>query len=114
MSPTVTGSQVQQPKEDLRGEEGISLGGMTIVRNDADLNQTYQELLAQSMKSGGSGLQDRFRQSQREWINTRDSDCQGAGDGALWARARARCLADYSAKRTAELQRSLNSLRGQE
>jgi len=86
----------------------------SIVQNDADLNQTYQELLAQSMKSGGSGLQDRFRQSQREWINTRDSDCQGAGDGALWARARARCLADYSAKRTAELQRSLNSLRGQE
>jgi uncharacterized protein YecT (DUF1311 family) len=86
----------------------------SIVQNDADLNQTYQELLAQSMKSGGSGLQDRFRQSQREWINTRDSDCQGAGDGALWARARARCLADYSTKRTAELQRSLNSLRGQE
>jgi uncharacterized protein YecT (DUF1311 family) len=86
----------------------------SIVQNDADLNQTYQELLAQSLKSGGSGLQDRFRQSQREWINTRDSECQGAGDGALWARARARCLADYSSKRTAELQRSLNSLRGQE
>jgi len=86
----------------------------SIVQNDADLNQTYQELLAQSLKSGGSGLQDRFRQSQREWINTRDSDCQGSGDGALWARARARCLADYSTKRTAELQRSLNSLRGQE
>ena len=86
----------------------------SIVQNDADLNQTYQELLAQSLKSGGSGLQDRFRQSQREWINTRDSECQGTGDGALWARARARCLADYSTKRTAELQRSLNSLRGQE
>jgi uncharacterized protein YecT (DUF1311 family) len=86
----------------------------SIVQNDADLNQTYQELLAQSLKSGGSGLQERFRQSQREWINTRDSDCQGAGDGALWARARARCLADYSTKRTAELQRSLSSLRGQE
>jgi uncharacterized protein YecT (DUF1311 family) len=86
----------------------------SIVQNDADLNQTYQELLAQSLKSGGSGLQDMFRQSQREWVNTRESDCQGAGDGALWARARARCLADYSTKRTTELQRSLNSLRGQE
>lgn len=84
-----------------------------IVQNDADLNQTYQELLAQSLKSGGSGLQERFRQSQREWINTRDVECQGAGDGALWARARARCLAEYSTKRTAELQRSLNNLRGQ-
>jgi uncharacterized protein YecT (DUF1311 family) len=86
----------------------------SIVANDADLNQTYQELLAQSMKSGGSGLQERFRQSQREWVNTRDVECQGTGDGALWARARARCLADYSNKRTAELRRSLNSLRGQE
>jgi uncharacterized protein YecT (DUF1311 family) len=85
----------------------------SIVANDADLNQTYQELLAQSLKSGGSGLQDRFRQSQREWINTRDAACQGVGDGALWARSRGRCLADYSTRRTAELQRSLNSLRGQ-
>ena len=85
----------------------------SIVQNDADLNQTYQELLAQSRKSGGSGLEERFRQAQREWINTRDSECQGTGDGALWARARGRCLASYSTKRTAELQRSLNSLRGQ-
>jgi uncharacterized protein YecT (DUF1311 family) len=86
----------------------------SIVVNDADLNQTYQELLAQSLKSGGAGLQDRFRQSQREWVNTRDVECQGTGSGALWARARARCLAEYSNKRTAELQRSLNSLRGQQ
>ncbi|MEO8909052.1 MAG: lysozyme inhibitor LprI family protein [Gemmatimonadaceae bacterium] len=85
----------------------------SIVQNDADLNQTYQELLGQARKSGGSGLEDRFRQTQREWINTRDSNCQSAGQGALWARARARCLADYSSKRTAELQRSLSSLRGQ-
>jgi uncharacterized protein YecT (DUF1311 family) len=88
----------------------------SIVQNDADLNRTYQDLLAQARKSGGSDLEDRFRQSQREWVNTRDSDCvnqtQGQG-GALWARARARCLADYSSKRTAELQRNLNSLRGQ-
>jgi uncharacterized protein YecT (DUF1311 family) len=83
------------------------------VQNDADLNRSYQDLLEQSRKSGGAELEDRLRQSQREWINTRDSDCQSAGHGALWARARARCLADYSAKRTAELQRNLNSLRGQ-
>lgn len=88
----------------------------SIVENDADLNRVYQDLLTQARKSGGSDLEDRFQQSQREWVNTRDTDClnqtQGQG-GALWARARARCLADYSAKRTAELQRSLNSLRGQ-
>lgn len=88
----------------------------SIVLNDADLNRTYQELLAQSRKSGGADLEDRFRQSQRDWVNARDSECnqQTSGQGgALWARARARCLADQSAKRTTELQRSLSSLRGQ-
>lgn len=85
----------------------------SIVANDADLNRTYQELIAQSRKSGGADLEERFRQSQREWINQRDSDCTSQGNGKLWARARARCLADYSAKRTAELQRNLSSLRGQ-
>ena len=88
----------------------------SIVANDADLNRTYQELVAQARKSGGPDLEDRFRQSQREWINQRDSDCTAqtqSTDGKLWARARARCLADYSGRRTAELQRNLSSLRGQ-
>jgi len=85
----------------------------SIVQNDADLNRTYQDLLAQSRKSGGPELEERLKQSQRDWINTRDSECQSSGQGALWARVRAHCLADYSAKRTTELQRTLNSLRGQ-
>ena len=85
----------------------------SIVQNDADLNRTYQDLLAQSRKSGGPELEQRFRQAQRDWVNQRDADCRGKGEGALWAKARSRCLADYSAKRTAELQRNLNSLRGQ-
>jgi uncharacterized protein YecT (DUF1311 family) len=87
----------------------------SIVQNDADLNRTYQDLLAQARKSGGPELEDRFKQSQREWVNVRDSECvqRTSDQGALWARARGRCLADYSARRTAELQRTLNSLRGQ-
>jgi uncharacterized protein YecT (DUF1311 family) len=87
----------------------------SIVQNDADLNRVYQDLLDQSRKSGGPDLEERLRQSQREWVNTRDSECtqQTSGTGALWAKARGRCLADYSARRTAELQRNLNSLRGQ-
>jgi uncharacterized protein YecT (DUF1311 family) len=88
----------------------------SIVSNDADLNRTYQELLDQAQKSGGSELQDRFQQSQREWINQRDSDCTSqtpSENGKLWAKARASCLADHSAKRTAELHRNLNNLRGQ-
>jgi uncharacterized protein YecT (DUF1311 family) len=85
----------------------------SIVANDADLNRTYQELIGQAHKSGGADLEDRFRQSQRDWVNQRDADCSSQGNGKLWARTRAKCLADYSAKRTAELQRNLSSLRGQ-
>jgi uncharacterized protein YecT (DUF1311 family) len=87
----------------------------SIVANDADLNRTYQELIEQSRKSGGSELEERFRQSQRDWVNTRDSEClqRAGGEKTFWARARGQCLAEYSTKRTAELQRSLNSLRGQ-
>lgn len=85
----------------------------SIVQNDADLNRTYQDLIAQSKKSGGPELEQRFREAQRDWVNQRDVECRGVGEGALWARARARCLADHSDKRAAELRRSLNSLRGQ-
>ncbi len=88
----------------------------SIVSNDADLNSTYQDLLAQAQKSGGSDLAERFRQSQRDWVNQRDQECRSqtpTGDGKLWARPLARCLADYSARRTAELKQSLSNLRGQ-
>ena len=88
----------------------------SIVANDAGLNSTYQDLLDQARKSGGSDLEDRFRQSQREWVNQRDSECNSqapASSGKLWARDRARCLAEYSNRRTEELKRNLSSLRGQ-
>jgi uncharacterized protein YecT (DUF1311 family) len=88
----------------------------SIVANDADLNRIYQDLLAQARKSGGPDLEERFRQSQREWVNQRDSDCRAqtpAADGKLWARPLGRCLADYSARRTAELRQNLSNLRGQ-
>lgn len=86
-----------------------------IVANDADLNQTYQDLIAQSRKSGGPELEERLREAQRAWVNDRDMACRRTGDDAngLWARPVARCLADYSTKRTAELRRTLSSLRGQ-
>jgi len=88
----------------------------SIAANDEDLNRTYRELIEQARKSGGSELEQRFQQSQRDWINQRDSDCTSqtqSQEGKLWARARARCLASYSSKRTAELSRNLNNLRGQ-
>ena len=88
----------------------------SIASNDADLHSTYQDLLAQARKSGGSDLEDRFRQSQRDWVNKRDSDCtsQTPSQGnRLWARDRARCFSDYSSRRTAELRQNLSNLRGQ-
>jgi uncharacterized protein YecT (DUF1311 family) len=112
LKPTTSGDYCDSPAP----ADQRSCLNRSIVENDADLNRTYQELLAQSEKSGGPDLEERLRQSQREWVNTRDSEClektSGQG-GALWARPRARCLAEYSAKRTAELQRTLSSLRGQ-
>jgi uncharacterized protein YecT (DUF1311 family) len=85
----------------------------SIVQNDAELNRTYQELIAQSRKSGGAELEQRFRQAQRDWVVQRDVECRNAGEGTLWAKERARCLAARSDTRTAELRRNLNSLRGQ-
>jgi uncharacterized protein YecT (DUF1311 family) len=87
----------------------------SIVANDADLNRTYQDLIAQSRKSGGPDLEARIRQSQRDWVNQRDAACRAEtqGSGSLWARAVARCLADYSDKRAAELHRQLSGLQGQ-
>jgi uncharacterized protein YecT (DUF1311 family) len=85
----------------------------SIVENDADLNSTYQALIAQSRTSGGPDLEARLREAQRAWVNDRDMACRPSNDSGLWARPVARCLADYSARRTAELRRTLSSLRGQ-
>jgi uncharacterized protein YecT (DUF1311 family) len=85
----------------------------SIVENDAELNSTYQELIAQSKKSGGPELEERLREAQRAWVNDRDMACRPANSSGLWARAVARCLAEHSATRTAELRHTLNSLRGQ-
>jgi uncharacterized protein YecT (DUF1311 family) len=85
----------------------------SIVENDAGLNSTYQELIAQSKKSGGPELEERLREAQRAWVNDRDMACRPGSTSGLWARAVARCLAERSATRTAELRRTLSSLRGQ-
>jgi uncharacterized protein YecT (DUF1311 family) len=88
----------------------------SIAANDADLNRVYQDLISQARTSGGAELEERFRQRQRDWVNRRDVDCRQQAtisDGHLWARDMAACLADYSRRRTSELQSSLNQLRGQ-
>jgi len=88
-----------------------------IASNDADLNRVYQDLISQARTSGGSDLEERYRQTQRDWVNRRDVECRqqtSVEEGKLWARGMSRCLADYSHRRTSELQSSLNQLRGQQ
>jgi uncharacterized protein YecT (DUF1311 family) len=76
----------------------------------------YQALIAQARTSGGAELEERIRQQQRDWIVTRDQECRNrtrSEEGTLWAPVRGRCLGEYSARRTGELQATLNRLRGQ-
>jgi uncharacterized protein YecT (DUF1311 family) len=113
LSPASRSSTSGNPCDSPAPVDQRSCLNRSIVENDADLNRTYQDLIAQSRKSGGPELEQRFRQGQRDWVVQRDAECRGAGEGALWARARARCLAEHSDRRTAELRRNLNSLRGQ-
>ncbi|HUQ98672.1 MAG TPA: lysozyme inhibitor LprI family protein [Gemmatimonadaceae bacterium] len=87
-----------------------------IAGNDADLNRVYQDLVHQARASGGPDLEERFRQTQRNWVERRDVECRqqnSIADGRLWARGMARCLGNHSDRRVLELQRSLNQLRGQ-
>jgi uncharacterized protein YecT (DUF1311 family) len=87
-----------------------------IAGNDAELNRVYRDLIAQARTSGGADLEERFRQSQRSWVDRRDTECRqqtSVAEGRLWARSMGRCLGDFSARRVPELQRSLNQLRGQ-
>jgi uncharacterized protein YecT (DUF1311 family) len=109
LSPASSGDPCDSPAP----SDQRSCLNRSIVQNDADLNRMYQDLLTQSRKSGGDELEQRFRQAQRDWVNQREAECRGVGSGSLWARARARCLADHSTQREAELRRNLNSLRGQ-
>jgi uncharacterized protein YecT (DUF1311 family) len=113
LSPASRPSSSGDPCDSPAAVDQRSCLNRSIVQNDADLNRMYQELLAQSRKSGGPELEQRFREAQRNWVNSRDAECRDVGTGALWAKARARCLANRSESRTAELRRNLNSLRGQ-
>jgi uncharacterized protein YecT (DUF1311 family) len=108
-----TSSSSGDPCDSPRATDQRTCLNRSIVINDADLNRTYQELIAQSKMSGGPDLEARLREAQRAWVNDRDMACRPSNDSGLWARPVARCLADYSARRTAELRRTLSSLRGQ-
>ncbi|MDP9203698.1 MAG: DUF1311 domain-containing protein [Gemmatimonadota bacterium] len=112
LSPA-SGSPSSDPCDSPASVDQRSCLNRLIDQNDVDLNRTYQNLIAESRKVGGSELEERLRRAQRNWVDQRDVECRGSGEGSLWARGFARCLAGISAKRTAELQRNLDSLRRQ-
>ena len=116
-SPATSRSSSGDPCDSPTTSDQRSCLNRSIASNDADLNRVYKDLIAQARTSGGSDLEERFRQTQRAWVDRRDSECRSQtsiGEGKLWAREMARCLAEYSNRRTSELQASLNQLRGQQ
>ena len=112
---TTPPASLGDPCDSPAAEDQRTCLNRSIARSDVNLNRTYQDLITQARTSGGEELEERFRQQQRTWIITRDEECRNqtrSQEGTLWARVRGQCLADYSAKRTSDLQSSLNRLRG--
>jgi len=90
-----------------------------IQRNDVGLNDVYQRLIAALRRQANvaDGAPDPqsvvdLRNAEHKWVDDRDAACRGAGDGPLYARARAQCFADQSARRLRELQQMLDAIPG--
>lgn len=85
----------------------------SIAVSDARLNRVYRALITEMRRQEGVASQgkdppsvERLRVAQRAWLVYRDTECRRRGrgkEGALWARPRARCLAQLSARRANEL-----------
>ena len=88
-----------------------------LARSDAQLDRNYQALIGQlksearTPKSGPEpAAVQRLRTAQRSWLVYRDEECRkrtSAEEGPLWAPVRAKCLAEYSALRSRELEDAL-------
>jgi len=88
-----------------------------IDENDVTLNAVYNRLItalnshARANPDGADAdVVERLRSVQRSWLDTRDQNCHTVGTGPLYARDRARCFANESARRTRELSRMLDSV----
>lgn len=88
-----------------------------LASSDAQLDRSYQALITRLKEESGAraGASDppvvrRLRATQRNWLTYRDEECRqrlAASEGSLWAPARAKCLAGYSALREKELNDAL-------
>ena len=85
-----------------------------LARSDVTLDRNYQARIAQLKRDAGTApgapepeSVQRLRTAQRAWLVYRDTECRNrnrGNEGGLWAPVRARCLAEFSAQRAAELQ----------
>jgi uncharacterized protein YecT (DUF1311 family) len=90
-----------------------------IAISDTGLNRIYKELIAELRRRAGAGEGDpdpeqvrRVREGERAWVAFRDKEClerSRATEGKLWALPRAKCLAEYSRVREAQLAEMLAS-----
>jgi uncharacterized protein YecT (DUF1311 family) len=88
-----------------------------LERPDAQLDRNYQALIshlkseAATRRGAAEPLTvQRLRSAQRSWLVYRDDECRKRTveqEGPLWAPVRAKCLAEYSALRSRELEDAL-------
>lgn len=84
-----------------------------LSRSDVTLTRHYQARIAALKREAGTApgqpepeSVQRLRVAQRAWLVYRDTECRNRNrgrEGPLWAATRARCLAEFSDARAAEL-----------
>lgn len=109
-APRLTGTRACRSPTPENQSECIRV---SIAAADARLNRIYRALITEMRRQEGVpvGAKDppsvqRLRVAQRAWLVYRDTECRRRGrgkEGALWARPRARCLGEFSARRANEL-----------
>jgi uncharacterized protein YecT (DUF1311 family) len=85
----------------------------TLAAADGRLNRVYRALITEMRRQervtpggGDPASVERLRVAQRAWLVYRDTECRRRGrnkEGALWARPRVKCLAEFSERRANEL-----------
>jgi uncharacterized protein YecT (DUF1311 family) len=98
------------------GDQRTCLGQL-IKDNDTELNAVFRRLVTAMRRKANIADQDPepqaildLREAERRWVDDRDAACRDAGAGPRYARARAGCYADQSARRVRELRQMLDSI----
>ena len=88
-----------------------------IKENDVELNSVFRRLITAMRRKANIADQDPepqalvdLREAEKKWVGDRDVACRGVGAGPRYARTRAACYAEQSAKRTGELRQMLGAI----